>query len=169
MSGWEWSNRAARLPADRPHLRHEALARGGYRCTRIRSDDTRCQHRQPMWTTSNPATITNSTTLRACAAGTTNADRRPKADAPRGSTGHRGIAHPNHTPETSHDHYTSHHDRSHRRTAPRPDHHHRQRICRVTDSRRLRRTSRHRYSEASRPTTKDHQRPPVTQSNQRWG
>lgn len=39
---WEGSNRAQRLPSDWPRRRAAALTRDGYRCTRVRFDDTRC-------------------------------------------------------------------------------------------------------------------------------
>jgi len=39
---WDGSDRAARLPPDWPQRRAAALTRDGYRCTRIRADDTRC-------------------------------------------------------------------------------------------------------------------------------
>lgn len=39
---WHGSNRAARLPHNWPQLRTAVLARDGHRCTRIRTDGTRC-------------------------------------------------------------------------------------------------------------------------------
>ncbi|ADD43866.1 HNH endonuclease [Stackebrandtia nassauensis] len=42
VTAWHGSNRAAQLPGDWPRRRAIVLERDGYRCTRIRADDTRC-------------------------------------------------------------------------------------------------------------------------------